>query len=87
MSVGGGNIKKNVSVNIVKAIDYAIKVKSKIFGIVGHEGGYTAEKADIVIKVPLESKSLITPHTEAFASVVWHAMVSNPILQVNPTKW
>ena len=87
MSVGGGNIEKGVSMNIVSAINYAIKMGSKVFGIVGYEGGFTNLKGDNVIKIPLADKSLVTPHTEGFAAVVWHSMVSNPILQINSTKW
>ena len=87
MSVGGGNIEKGVSMNIVSAINYAIKMGSKVFGIVGYEGGFTNLKGDNVIKIPLADKSLVTPHTEGFAAVVWHSMVSNQILQINSTKW
>jgi D-sedoheptulose 7-phosphate isomerase len=87
MSVGGGNLKKKVSVNLVYAIKYAKKKNSKVLGIVGKKDGYTRKNADISILVPNVDSKLITPHTEAFQAVVWHCLVSHPILQKNKTKW
>ena len=86
-SVGGGNKKFNVSVNLIKAIDYAAKVKSKIFGIVGKDDGYLYQKGNNVILIPNVDKKLITPYSESFQSVIWHCLVSHPLLQRNKTKW
>ena len=86
-SVGGGNVKKNVSINLVKSIIYAKNVGAKIFGIVGRDGGETKKKGDNVILIPTIDKDLITPQTESFQSIIWHCLVSHPILQVNATKW
>ena len=80
ITVGGGNIKKNVSVNIVKSINYAKKVKAKIFGVVGRDGGETKKYGDNVIVVPTADKFLVTPQTESFQAVVWHCLVSHPLL-------
>ena len=87
LSVGGGNKKKNISTNLIKAIDLGIKKTSRILGIVGKEDGYLAKKGDNVIAVPLISKKLLTPLSESFQSVIWHYLVSHPKLQVNSTKW
>ena len=87
LSVGGGNIKKKVSVNLINAIKYAKKRKSKIFGIVGKKDGYTRINANVSILIPNVNDKLITPHTEAFQAVVWHCLVSHPLLQVHKTKW
>ena len=87
MSVGGGNLKKKVSVNLINAIKYAKKNKSKIFGIVGKKDGYTRINANVSILIPNVNNKLITPHTEAFQAVVWHCLVSHPLLQVHKTKW
>jgi D-sedoheptulose 7-phosphate isomerase len=87
LSVGGGNLEKNVSPGIVNAIDVAKKVKAKVFGIVGRDGGHAAKKGDCVVVVPTVNDKRITPHTEAFHAVVWHCLVSNPVLQVKATKW
>ena len=73
-SVGGGDIEKNISPNIVLALKYAKKVGSKITGVVGKEGGYTAKVADACVIIPIVNKSTITPHTEAFQAVVWHLL-------------
>lgn len=86
-SVGGGNIKKKVSLNIVEAIKYSKKKKAKIFGIVGRDGGYTLKKGDEVILVPEKEKKFITPIVESFQAVVWHYLVSHPKIQENKTKW
>ena len=87
MSVGGGNSKKKVSVNIIEAVKYAKSVKSKIFGIVGSNGGYTGQNSNVCIKIPLVDIKFITPYTEAFQAVVWHCIVSHPLLKQNKTKW
>jgi D-sedoheptulose 7-phosphate isomerase len=87
LSVGGGNKEKNVSVGLVKAIDYADYVGAHIFGIVGRSDGYTVEKGNCVVVVPEVASSRVTPHSEAFQGVVWHCLVSNPVFQKNSTKW
>ena len=87
LSVGGGNSEKKVSVNLVNAINLAISKKSKIFGVVGKPNGYAAKKATNIVIVPSFNANLITPHSEAFQSVIWHSLVSNPILQTRETKW
>ena len=87
MSVGGGNKEKNVSVNLIKAIQFAKKVKAKVFGIVGRDGGYTKKVGDNVILIPTIDTNLITPYSESFQSVVWHCLVSHPILQIKKMKW
>jgi len=87
LSVGGGNLEKNVSPGIVNAIDFAKQNGSKVFGVVGRDGGYTAKNGDCVIVVPTVNDQRITPHTEAIHAVVWHCLVSNPVLQVKATKW
>jgi len=86
-SVGGGNAEKNVSVNLMKAIDLAKAREAKIFGIVGRDGGYTKREGDCVIVIPTVHADRVTPHTEAFHAVVWHCLVSHPTLQINATKW
>jgi D-sedoheptulose 7-phosphate isomerase len=87
LSVGGGNFEKNVSVNLIKAIEYAKEKGAKVFGIVGRDGGYTKKVGDNVVVVPVVDEKLVTPHSEAFQAVVWHCLVSNPILQIQATKW
>ncbi len=87
LSVGGGNLEKNVSPGIVNAIDLAKHEGAKVLGVVGRDGGYAGKKGDCVIVVPTVNDQRITPHTEAFHAVVWHCLVSNPILQVKATKW
>ena len=86
-SVGGGNGVKNVSVNLVNALEYARKVKAKILGIVGRDGGHTAKIADVCVIIPVVNASTITPHTEAFQSVIWHLLVSHPRLRATEMKW
>ena len=87
LSVGGGNLERKVSTNIVKAIQLAREVRAKVLGIVGRDGGYTARMADaaVVISPPLPER--ITPHTEGLAAVVWHLLVSHPLVQCTPAKW
>jgi D-sedoheptulose 7-phosphate isomerase len=86
-SVGGGNLEKGVSVNIVKSLQYAREVGSKVCGIVGREGGYTAEIADACVIIPPIDPDNITPHTEGFQALVWHLLVSHPDLQMFEMKW
>ena len=86
-SVGGGDAERNISTNLIKAIDTAKKRSAKVFGIVGKETGYTAKKADIVVVIPLINPAWVTPLSEAFQAVVWHCLVSHPKLQKNTTKW
>ena len=86
-SVGGGDIERNVSPGIINAVDLAKKVGAKVFGVVGRDGGYTSSNGDCVIIVPTVNSERVTPHTEAFHAVVWHCLVSNPVLQVKETKW
>ena len=86
-SVGGGNKEKNVSVNLINAMQYAKEVQAKIFGIVGRDGGYTKIVADVCVVVPTVNASTVTPHAEAFQSVLWHLVVSHPSLKVHEMKW
>jgi D-sedoheptulose 7-phosphate isomerase len=86
-SVGGGNAEKGVSVNLVRALETAKRVGAKVFGVVGRDGGYTAQVADAAIVVPTVQKDLVTPFTEAFQAVVWHLLVAHPRLQVAAMKW
>jgi D-sedoheptulose 7-phosphate isomerase len=86
-SVGGGNKEKNVSVNIIEAIKYAKKKRTKIAGIVGRDGGYTYKNSDVAVLVPTVNKVSITPHCESFQTILWHLIISHPDLQENKTKW
>jgi D-sedoheptulose 7-phosphate isomerase len=86
-SVGGGNLEKNISPNIVEALKYAQNIGAKITGIVGRDGGYTAKVANVCIVVPTVNIDNITPHSEAFQGVIWHLLVSHPTLKSNDTKW
>lgn len=86
-SVGGGSKEKNVSVNLVRAVELAKEVGAPVFGIVGKDGGHTAVVAEACVLIPVISPDRITPHTEGFAAVVWHLLVSHPALKRNPTKW
>lgn len=87
LSVGGGNLEKNVSPNLVSALQYAKEVGAKIIGIVGRDGGYTAKVANASIIIPTPNPENTTPHAEAFQAVVWHLLVSHPKLKVAQTKW
>jgi D-sedoheptulose 7-phosphate isomerase len=87
LSVGGGNLEKNISPNLVEALKYAKSVGAKITGVVGRDGGYTAQVADTCVIVPTVNADNITPHSEAFQAVVWHLLVSHPKLKTNQTKW
>ncbi len=86
-SVGGGDAERNISTNIVKAVDMAKARGMKVFGVVGRDSGHTAKHGDTVIVVPVVDPALRTPHSEAFQAVVWHCLVSHPVLQKNATKW
>lgn len=86
-SVGGGSAERQVSMNIVRALEHCTTVGAKVFGVVGRDGGHTKKVGDEVIAIPTVSDKHVTPHTEAFHAVVWHCLVSDPALQVNATKW
>jgi D-sedoheptulose 7-phosphate isomerase len=86
-SVGGGSKEKNVSVNLIKAIDYAKKIGSKVLGIVAKHDGYLAQNGDLVIKLDIENKNYLTPISESLQVLIWHYIVSNPKLMPNSTKW
>jgi D-sedoheptulose 7-phosphate isomerase len=86
-SVGGGDRERNVSPNLIEALDEGLKRGLSIFGIVGRDGGYTGKVAHAFVQIPVVDAGLVTPHSEAFQAVVWHCLVSHPKLMVNRTKW
>lgn len=86
-SVGGGNIEKNISPNLVKALQFAKERSAKVLGIVGRDGGFTATVADAAVIVPTVNPNTITPHSESFQAIVWHLLVSHPKLKAKETKW
>ena len=86
-SVGGGNLEKNISANLVKVVQEAKRIGAKVVGVVGKDGGYTKLAGDAVLVIPTISNDRITPHSEGFQAVIWHLLISHPKLQVNPTKW
>ena len=86
-SVGGGNLAKKVSVNLIQAIDLARERQAKVYGVVGRDGGHTKMAGDVVVVIPPVDVKNVTPHSEAFQAVVWHCLVSHPDLQTAPTKW
>src|SRR5450759_1427103 len=86
-SVGGGNLEKNVSPNLVRALQYAKEVDATILGVVGRDGGYTAKVGDAVCIIPTVNPEAVTPHSEAFQAVVWHLLVTHPALKARQTKW
>ena len=86
-SVGGGNKEKKISENLIEAINFAIKVKAKICGIVGKNGGYTNKMANYCLRIPSKNPKLITPHAEGMQAVMWHLIISHPKIQLNKTKW
>ena len=86
-SVGGGNLKENISPNLVEAIKFAKTIGAKVTGVVGRDGGFTAQASEACVIIPTVNLDTITPHTEAFQAVVWHLLVSHPKLKVNQTKW
>lgn len=87
LSVGGGNLEKNISPNLVKAVQYAKDVGARVVGIIGRDGGYTARVADVCVIVPTVNPKNVTPHSEAFQAIIWHLLVSHPSLKAAPTKW
>lgn len=87
LSVGGGNLEKNVSPNLVSALKLAKEVGATILGIVGRDGGYTAQEADACVIIPTVNPNNTTPHAEAFQAVIWHLLVSHPRLKASQTKW
>jgi D-sedoheptulose 7-phosphate isomerase len=87
LSVGGGSAERNISPNLVQAIQYAKEVGADVIGIVGRDGGFTARMADAIVLIPTVNPDHITPHAEAFQGIVWHLFVSHPRLKANQTKW
>ena len=86
-SVGGGNREKNVSVNLVRALELASRTGAKIYGIVGRDGGFTREIANACSVIPVVNPNRTTPHTEGVCAILWHLLISHPALQAAPTKW
>jgi len=86
-SVGGGSLEKNVSTNLVRALQYAKEIGAKVLGVVGRDGGYTAKVGDAVLIIPTVNPEAVTPHSEAFQAVIWHLLVTHPLLKVQQTKW
>jgi len=86
-SVGGGDLERNISPNLVRALEYGRQMGVDVCGIVGRDGGYTAKVADACVIIPIENPETVTPHTEAFQAVVWHLLVSHPALQQSAMKW
>ncbi len=87
ISVGGGDAKKNVSPNLVRALEYAQEMRAAICGIVGRDGGYTAQVASVCVLIPVVDSSTVTPHTESFQAMIWHLLVSHPKLKATEMKW
>ena len=86
-SVGGGNVERQVSMNIVRGLEVAKARDLKVFGILGRDDGFTYQVGDCIVVIPTASPDRVTPHSEAFQSVVWHCLVSHPSLQIQSTKW
>ena len=86
-SVGGGDLERNISPNIVRAVQYAKEVGAAVIGVVGRDGGYTSSVADACVIVPTVNPKMVTPHTEAFQALIWHLLVSDPRLQTMSNKW
>ena len=86
-SVGGGNAEKNISANLVHDLKYAREIGAKVLGVVGRDGGYTAQVADACVIVPTVNAETVTPHTESFQAVIWHLLVSHPDMKVSEMKW
>jgi D-sedoheptulose 7-phosphate isomerase len=86
-SVGGGDVERNISANLVRAVQLGKEVGAKVIGVVGRDGGYTARVADACVVVPTVNPSMVTPHTESFQALVWHLIVSHPRLMLMPNKW
>jgi D-sedoheptulose 7-phosphate isomerase len=87
LSVGGGSKERNVSTNLIEAIDLAKEVGARVTGIVGRDGGYTSKNAEVCVVIPTINPNSVTPHAESFQTVIWHLMVSHPKLKSNATKW
>jgi D-sedoheptulose 7-phosphate isomerase len=87
LSVGGGSVEKGISVNLVKAVQYAKQVGASVVGVVGRDGGYTVKAADACVIIPTVNPETVTPHAEAFQAVIWHLLVSHPTLKAAATKW
>jgi D-sedoheptulose 7-phosphate isomerase len=87
LSVGGGDVARNISPNLVAAVKYAREVNARVVGILGRDGGYTGGAADAAVIIPTVNPASVTPHSEAFQAVVWHLLVSHPLLKASPTKW
>jgi D-sedoheptulose 7-phosphate isomerase len=87
LSVGGGSLEKNISPNLVRALEHAKAIGATIVGVVGRDGGYTARVADACVIIPTVNPETVTPHAEAFQAVVWHLLVSHPALKTMATKW
>jgi D-sedoheptulose 7-phosphate isomerase len=87
LSVGGGSLESNISPNLVEALRYAKLLGAKVIGIVGRDGGFTAQVADVCLIIPTANDENVTPHSEAFQAVIWHLLVSHPMLKKNATKW
>ena len=87
LSVGGGDVERNISNNVVKALQYAKQVGATICGVIGRDGGYTAQVADAYVLIPVVNSSTITPHTESFQAMIWHLLVSHPKLKIAEMKW
>jgi D-sedoheptulose 7-phosphate isomerase len=87
MSVGGGDAERNISANLVRAIELAKEVGAKVTGVVGRDGGFTARAAHACVIVPTVNAETVTPHSEAFQALIWHLLVSHPLLKKNQTKW
>lgn len=86
-SVGGGSLEKNISPNLVEALKYGKKIGAKILGVVGRDGGYTAQTANVCVIIPTVNNESITPHSEAFQAVIWHLLVTHPKIKTCQTKW
>ena len=87
LSVGGGNLEKQVSPNLVAALEYACSIGARVFGVVGRDGGFTAQVADACVIIPTVNPNHVTPHSEAFQGIVWHLLVSHPKLKMEKTRW
>jgi D-sedoheptulose 7-phosphate isomerase len=87
LSVGGGDLARNISPNLVAAVKYARDVSAKVVGILGRDGGYTGSVADAAVIIPTVNPATVTAHAEAFQALIWHLLVSHPLLKVSPTKW
>ncbi len=87
LSVGGGDIARNISPNLVAAVKYAREVSAKVLGVLGRDGGYTGSVADAAVIIPTVNPATVTPHSEAFQAVIWHLLVTHPALRASPTKW